>query len=246
MKGFLVLLHRETCEFWLLLPASLIAGLVCALWPAVHGATDPSRERLVVSTMVGVGSAFGMAVVLGAIVLGRDLFERRLGFYFARPLSAAAIWAGKFFAVPILSTAAAFLIWLPACIDTRVFDDQTRQILHSPMILFVLLGTLGIAAVSHVFGTWFRSRSRWLLFDLPALAMFVLLDWRILESVAEIDTVIPAQQTIGFLVMIAASVAGFAQIAVGRTDLDRGRRTLSLVLWGVLLGGTTLIYGIYG
>jgi hypothetical protein len=196
--------------------------------------------------MLGVGSAFGMAVVLGAIVLGRDLFERRLGFYFARPLSSAAIWAGKFFAVPILSTAAALLIWLPSCFDARVFDDQTRQILHSPMILFVFLGALGIAAVSHVFGVWFRSRSRWLLFDLPALALFLLLGRRILEPVAEIDTMMSAQHAIGFLVMVAASVAGFAQIAVGRTDLDRGRGTLSLVLWGVLLGGTTLIHGIHG
>lgn len=246
MTGFLVVLQRELRDLWLLLPASLIAGLACALWPAIRGAADPSNERFVVSTTIGVGAAFALAAVLGSIALGRDLFEGRLGFYFERPVAASAIWAGKMGAVPVLSTTVALLIFLPSCFDGRVLDEQARQILHSSILPFLFLGSLGIAAVSHLFAVWFRSRSLWLLFDLPAVAVFVLLAWRIFAPEVELQSATQPQKAIGFLVVTAASLAGLAQISIGRTDLDRGRRTLSLVLWSVLLGGTIFLSGMHG
>ena len=63
-----------------------------------------------------------LAMALGGSVIARDLGERRLGFYFARPISGGAIWAGKLAAAAVLAVGAGVLVLLPASLFSGLPD----------------------------------------------------------------------------------------------------------------------------
>src|SRR5512145_2096094 len=55
------------------------------------------RELMLAGTagIISVCFTVGLALILGASLVGRELSEKRMSFYFARPVSAASIWFGK-------------------------------------------------------------------------------------------------------------------------------------------------------
>jgi len=61
--------------------------------------------------------ALGAVLFLGPGLVARQLSEGRLGFYFARPVSGAALWWGKLTAALVLVATAVVLVWLPALLS---------------------------------------------------------------------------------------------------------------------------------
>jgi hypothetical protein len=116
MSGLWAVLVREIRERRAIPLAALALGIlpvIAGSIPALTriGGTDVREDLAVV-----LGFAFPVAVALGlgVSVIGRDLAEGRLGFYFSRPISGFALWAGKMGATLILIGASALLVVLPA------------------------------------------------------------------------------------------------------------------------------------
>jgi hypothetical protein len=268
MRGFVAVFEREIVERRLLPLAALVLGLVPLAAPLLPGL--PYSPPAVIRSGVALGLAlivsFVLALFLGGSVIARDLGERRLGFYFARPISGGAIWAGKLAAAAVLATGAGALVLLPALLIGDVPDPSGYW--GSAMTGGPLLGTPGLAVAwlgfivlvivgAHAAGVILRSRSPWLLLDLAALSVTVAIVWTCLEILTRAGAGLMSwmgvsvsfallqyvEATVAAVTVVTLAVAGAAQVGRGRTDLRRGHRVLSIVLWSALLPASLVLAG---
>src|SRR5260370_34576724 len=105
----LVIARRELAEKrFVFLTAAIVAlqPFWVILMPSAFG-----RQSILatVGGVLAIGFTGGLAVVLGVSTIGRDLADKRLSFYFAKPVSAQAIWYGKL-AAALLMIAGSFAI----------------------------------------------------------------------------------------------------------------------------------------
>jgi hypothetical protein len=184
-------------------------------------------------------SSYLLALVLGSSVLARDLGERRLGFYFSRPLPGWAIWAGKLASALILALGSGVLVMLPslllgdrpdpAGLSFKLDSTVNAGLWAGSVTLLVLLANA--AAVM------FRSRSPWLLLDFGAATLLAAVLWVETSRLAAAgaNAVVMGIQTLLLAVLLVAlAAASLVQVLRARTDLRRGHRLLSLTLWGML------------
>lgn len=250
MKGMLAVLGRELAEWRLLFLVALVAGLIplAVPWLPHPGGLEPDEMRDGTALGLALIASAVLALVLGASVLARDLSERRLGFYFARPLSGAAIWAGKMLGAAVLTLGTGVLVLLPTLLvggniaPAGRFGVSETAIDNLAACLQLVLGALLLLVTAHAVSVMVRSRSPWLALDLAALAVVAAVLWscrRILRSeAAYFASNLVLTAFVGW-VLVAAAVAGLVQVVRGRTDLRRGHRLLSLTLWS-LLGAAAL------
>ncbi|MEO8347789.1 MAG: WD40 repeat domain-containing protein [Acidobacteriota bacterium] len=247
MKGVLAVTRREIVERRNVWVAAGVASLIPLAFPLVPGMQGEPAGEVQAITAFSLAGAFcaGLAIVLGASVVGRELADRRLGFYFSRPLSAVAIWAGKFFGALLLMFGSAFLVLLPATLLGRAALVQPEETL--PILYLVAAASVLVLFVVHALGLWFRSRS-----------LLFLLDWALAGAtavtVAATARALAREHATGALwrglsafavIVFAGFVAGaFASVARGRTDIRAAHRALSVTLWGILLTGT-LLFALY-
>lgn len=246
MRGFVAVLERELVERRLLAVVALVAGLLPFLVPFVSNARhlDPAELRSGAALAFGMTFTVIVAIVLGASVLAGDLAERRLGFYFSRPLPGWAVWAGKMAATALLTLGGGLLVLLPASLAGGIGLGSILPGKAVPSDLFSL-GLFWVAAAlflilaSHAVSVMVRARSPWLAVDLAAAAVVGLLLWDarvdLLFAGALPFSPTPWDGLAAALVFLGLAVAGAAQVMRGRTDLRRGHRVLSLTLWGLLL-----------
>ena len=71
--------------------------------------------------------AVGFPLAFGSTILASDIAQKRLSFYFSRPLPAAAIWAGKLLGALVISIACTFLVAAPVFLveGESAFSSQT-------------------------------------------------------------------------------------------------------------------------
>jgi hypothetical protein len=251
MKALFAVTGRELAERRLLFLAALLLGLLALAAPWLPGSagSDPAELRSAMATGLAMIVSFVLALVLGGVIVARDLGERRLGFYFARPLPGWAIWGGKMLAAALLSLGAGALVLLPALLaGGRIeFLDIGRgwgfDLLGalSPAFL-VPLGLLLLLVTAHAVSIMIQARSPWLLLDGAALALIVATLWACREALLREWALDVLRWTgTGFMIasLVSGALAGLVQVTRGRTDLHRGHRLLSLTLWG-LLGAATL------
>jgi hypothetical protein len=188
-------------------------------------------------TFVAICYIGGLALLLGATFVGRELMDKRMSFYFGKPVSERALWFGKLaggLATLAVSTA---IIVVPVLLGS---GDDTPRLVRA-------LGYFGLAAltlflVSHAVSTMLRSRSALVLADVFACAIAATLVYVMLRvllnglAVKLIDMLLWSL-TIGSLVILIA--AGAWQLSRGRIDLRANHRELSKFLWsatGVMVG----------
>lgn len=247
MKGLLAVTRREIVERRNVWVAAGVSSLIPIVFPLVPGMQDEPAGEVQAIAAFALAGAFcaGLAIVLGASVVGRELADRRLGFYFSRPLSAFAIGAGKFFGALLLMFGTAFLVLLPATLLGRAALLQPEETL--PIVLLVAAASVLVLFVIHALSLWFRSRSLlfvldWALAGLTAVTVVAVARALAREHATEaLWRGLSAFAGIAF----AAFVAGaFASVARGRTDIRAAHRALSITLWGILLTGT-LLFALY-
>ena len=260
MKAFLAVFEREIIERRLAAAAALLLGLVPLAAPLMPGLGHRNGPEVRSATALALALCFslGLALILGGSIVVRDLVERRLGFYFSRPIAGWAVWSGKLAAALLLVLGAGLLILLPTAIVERRLD--VGGLLSAPPIW--LLGvpaaavsvsvSLWIAIVlllmvlSHAANVALRSRSPWLILDLLGLGLVAGLAWAAARRLAFAGALGAAEAMVTALVavaLLALLAAGAVQVLQGRTDLRRGHRLLSLTLWGALLTGTFAAQG---
>lgn len=229
--------------------AALLLGFLPFLAPLLHAMRryGAAQARLGAAGLLAVAFAAVLSLVLGGSTMGRDLSQRRLGFYLARPLSALAIWGGKFLGIWSIVIAGAFLIVLPVgLVDFSLWWALARSA-HAGELVSLFVGSVVVAlAAGTLVGAASRAKSTGMLADLVALAVFALsMGWvlvpLVLANAPILLTRVVAALAIG--IALALLAAGFARVAIGRMDAARGNRARSVVLWAFLL---TLAAGCMG
>ena len=242
MKGWTSVLGRELRERWPVPVAALGAGMIALAAPLLPAARlhPPDDIRAGAAAIFALAFGVGTALMLGGSILASDLFERRLGFYLSRPLSAVSIWSGKMAAALLLASSGAALALLPSAIAGASLRDQALGLIRSGQAPALLAAALLLVPLAHVGAVILRSRSPLLLLDLAALGIASLAARAVyLEFLPhEADGVLLVSLSL-LAAGVAAGVlaAGPIQVAKGRTDLKRGRLVLSVALWsGCVLG----------
>ena len=69
-------------------------ALIVPFVPGVH--TGERRTALAVASLIfATGFTAGLATILGSSIIGKELSDGRLSFYFSKPVSAGSIWFGN-------------------------------------------------------------------------------------------------------------------------------------------------------
>jgi hypothetical protein len=274
MRGFIAVVEREIYERRLLGVVALVLGVTAVVLPVVPGFRPGGVSVEDLRNSMALGFAllltFLMAVFLGGSIIASDLAERRLGFYFARPLSGRVIWGGKVASALVLMLGAGFLVLAPTALVGGGFNLDSLWIeglstLSGPVFLQLTpLFLLFLFLAAHVTSIVVRARSAWILLDILALGLVVGLvegsTRRLIHAgvlpvrltwtrsgrsgfVQEIGVTAWIALAVAVATLLALILSGAFQVARGRTDLRRGHRVLSSTLWGILLATALLVAG---
>jgi len=254
MSHVITLAARELREKRMPLLVMLGLGMVPVLVPMLPklrqiGTTDV-RDAFVVALLVLL--PVGIAIIFGSTVIGRDLQEKRLGFYFSRPISALSIWGGKMLGAFLLVVSSVILIALPSTFfgsGLLLFFRNRSDGIIGPLTgpVGYLLALLALVAFSHAAGIILRSRSAWILLDVTLLIVVSYVMARVLDSFRNAgarELLSVAIKAVVIVALAAALIAGAVQVVRGRTDLREGHRVLSITLWSIL-GGMAVSMLIY-
>jgi hypothetical protein len=231
---------RELRERWLLFPAGLVLGFAPLVLPAFG---LPREGAPLVGVFIALLLGLVAALVAGASMLARDTLDGRLAFLFSRPVSWPAIWGGKWLAALVLVAGSAALAILPwMLVHPPRPDGSWGTALRDPQgsSFFLLLLLLGIG-LANFNATVFRSRSAWVAADLGLLLLATGLAFRWLAPLFTLRILGPyplsGRWSLHVLLgplAVALVVASAAQVVVGRTDIRRAHRAMSLAFWAVV------------
>jgi hypothetical protein len=248
MRGLTAVLRHEIAERRLLLLASPVLGLLPLAAPLMSAGSGGSELRDTEALFLALALSGLSALLLGASVVGADLASRRLAFFFSRPLTGGAVWAGKLGAAAICAWTAGLLALLPALLIEVAVGGGDGNVVHLSRLpgplLAIWFGAVPLTVlVAHCGGVILRTRSAWLVLDLAgAVTVGAIVVWtlRRLQYWGALADPLPVAP----LVAVGAGAAGVALLAAsaaqvidGRADPVRGHRTLSLTLAGLGLAG---------
>lgn len=238
MSQTLAVAARELRERWLLFPAGLALGFLPLVLPSFD--IMPPEGAPLVGGLVALLVGLVASLVAGGSMLARDTLDGRLGFLFSRPVSWPALWGGKWLAAIVLVAGSAALAALPwTLVNLRPRGGSWGSALldtqGSAFFFLLLLLAIGLANYN---ATAFRSRSAWVALD---LAFLLLATWLVFRWVAPLYSlrILGPHPLWAFLVFLgppaaALVLASAVQVVLGRTDLRRAHRAMSLAFWAVV------------
>ncbi len=238
MSQTLAVAARELRERWLMFPAGLVVGLAPFLMTSFGlRAEQTPVVGVLLAILLGAVAAF----VAGGSMLARDTTDGRLAFLFSRPVPWPAIWGGKWIAAVVLVFGSAFLALVPVILAYPPPSPAGawRAVLLGPngSALFLVLLFMAIG-LSNFNATAFRSRSAWLALDLGLFVIAIRLAVVWVGPLFALHVFHPGAtgRWVGLLAVpgLALFLATLAQVGVGRTDLRRAHRALSVVFWSLL------------
>jgi hypothetical protein len=210
------------------------AALSLLAW-ALRAALPPGWSRELgqsLALVLFLAFPIAAAIAVGSSLVGRDLAEGRLSFYFSRPLSAGALWAGKFLGGAILVAGAFLCCYLPLALSGGGIGREAVGIW--------LLALVGLMAFAHTISSMYRSGSRLFALDLSlgaVLVTVIVVQVRHL-GIAGAGHVLLTTAALPFDLAVAAAAmlaAAAAQLAYGRADARRGHVALSATVWTLAL-----------
>ena len=118
MKPTMAVFRRDFSARRDLLALAFAVMMIAVLMPLVPGTGQYSASdvRSLASQTLSFGLGCCIAIGLGVSVFGADLSAGRLGFYFARPVTAGSIWTGKILASLAVVFACEGVVILPALV----------------------------------------------------------------------------------------------------------------------------------
>ncbi len=259
MRALAAVFAREIFARRLVFPVALAAGFMPIVVSLANGWSKPGAAefRVLAALVAAAAFSFAFALLFGGSVIAGETSEKRISFFFSRPLPAGAIWGGKLLAVLFLTFVPAALALVPAFATSSTRANQNvLQLGGAPWgVLGLFLVTLFLILGAHAVVTIARLRSPWVALDLLLAPALVLLSAAFLRSLVR-DGLIPSlffsttfdliPRLVGLaaFVLLAALAAGsYAQVAAGRTDSRRAHGAFSVVLWGILGTATAALGG---
>lgn len=238
MKNALVIAAREFEEKRFIAYAALAFALlpfVLSVIPMINN-KSPRDVIAILSLILGTGFTLGLAVILGASFIGRDLSDGRMSFYFARPVSAPSIWFGKLTASILMIVGCFGFIIVPARLAAGDRHwESTWSVTFNQGALFILGVSLALFLIAHVIGTFARSHSPRIALDFAAAVGCGVAIYFLLLPLARGMAYLTLKWlaiTLGVIVVLAVLAGGAWQLARGRIDRRRNHAALSQFLWG--------------
>ncbi len=247
MNAFVAIFAREFRLRRMLVIGALAIGFIGPVFLGLTGQIAADSVPAV-ALLIGLLTCAIYALVLGSGALARDLVDGRLGFDFVRPISGFSIWAGRFGAAAALLVVSALLVVAPALLaDLATNSAPVRGIDWFPtslgtagLIAVGLLACLVLLFITHGIVVLFASRSAILVLDFVGLVAVGLTVAAALNRLhrnwAQSALAVCEISFFAFLLVVLIC-ASLAQLLVGRTDLARSHRALSIALWVPLLVG---------
>jgi hypothetical protein len=245
MRQVLAVAAREFVERRLVIASGAVLAVLILFTPLLPGVGGFSRGDI-----VGVASGWVSVMILlvGALIMGMtsingDLTERRLGFYFSRPMSGFAIWLGKVAGTLAVVFVTAAITFLPAAADgfSSLLELEPARVVVFASTLVALFFFGHVAACSA------RVRSIWILLDIAGLFVLVVGIVTLFRSLFRLLPIDRLGETGKFILntavwsfqalvgmAVAASAAGFI---LGRVDRMRVHRWTSIALWTLVGSG---------
>ena len=199
-----------------------------------------------VGGFLGIVVGCGIAVTLGGSTLARELAEKRLSFYFTKPLTPAAIWTGKALASLITSLLCFVIIALPSYIASGG-GWRMRWLADREPLVVTAIAIVVLFFLSHIGGTIIRSRSAWLAVDVVCIAATMFAVYLIMRPAmlsGSIEAVAVIGGALAAALLIVVAIAPVWQLANGRTDIKRSHAALSRFLWPAV-AAVLLLAGAY-
>jgi hypothetical protein len=257
MRTLAAVFTREIFARRLVFPVALAAGFVPLVGSLLYGWSTPdaAQGRVLVGFVAATALSAAFALLLGASMIVGETSEKRISFFFARPIPSAAIWGGKLLAAVFIALASALITFTPAWLTG---PGGTRGLWgFNPGLGETLLGALALAVFlvlgSHAVVTIGRLRSPWVALDLilaPALLVLAAVFLRSLvrnswadDSDAGVNPVTAALIVLAAAFFLALVGATFVQVAEGRTDARRAHGAFSVVLFGIFGTAVALVGG---
>ncbi|HEX9500485.1 MAG TPA: ABC transporter permease subunit, partial [Thermoanaerobaculia bacterium] len=238
MKNTLVITRRELTEKRFVLLTAIAFAVLALIVPFVPGVHSGERRNAiaVASLIFATGFTGGLAAILGANIIARELSDGRLSFYFSKPVSAASIWFGKLIAAMLLIVVSFAIVVSPAFFAgiTGVIRTWTNLGDSLPTIRIILATAAVLFLLGHVISTFVRSRSAWLVFDFAAATVFGIAIWMIGRSLLlgyAVELTRKVWLILGIFAALAIVAGGLWQLSRGRTDRKRSHIELSRFLW---------------
>ncbi len=185
----------------------------------------------VLGGFIGIVFGFGLALTLGLTTFGRELAERRMSFWFSKPISPGALWFGRSLAAIVTAIACFAIISVPSMVAARTAwrmrwtDDQW------PVMAAILLAIAVAYFVGHTASTMARSRSALLAIDFVVALIALTLLGVIVRPLLFAPIFRIAIGVAAALLVLVLMIAPYWQLANGRTDIRRSHAALSRALW---------------
>jgi hypothetical protein len=257
MRAFAAVFAREVHARRLVFPVALAAGFVPILGSSLfYGWSSPNAAdgRVLVGLVAAASLSTAFALLLGASMIAGETAEKRISFFFTRPIPAAAIWGGKVLAAVFVTLASALITLAPALLTG---PGTTRGLWgFNPGLGTTLLGAFALAVLlvlgSHAAVTVGRLRSPWVALDLVLGAALAVLAATFLRTLLR-DSASPfldvpntleiAGCTLAAAFFLALILGSLVQVADGRTDARRAHGAFSAVFFAIFGAGVLLVGG---
>ncbi|HSB63305.1 MAG TPA: hypothetical protein VLJ18_04020 [Thermoanaerobaculia bacterium] len=256
MIGTFAVAAREIAERKLLFLGAFVVGLLPLGFPLAPVLRENSPEaRSVAVLFLTAAIAVGFPLAFGSTILASDIVQKRLSFYFSRPLSAAAIWAGKLLGALVISIGCTFLVAAPVFLveGESAFSSQTGGFGSRGLLALVLPGVLLLVLLAHVVASMARLRSAWIVLDFilaVVLVVAIAVSLRSLFSAGfwNLEEMRQSPDRLaGWLIATLVGVllaASCVQVTDGRTDTRRSHGALSATLWGLTSVSAAILGGL--
>ncbi|HSP15034.1 MAG TPA: ABC transporter permease [Thermoanaerobaculia bacterium] len=236
MTRAITIAARELRERSFVFVTAAIIALVPFIAAVLRSAnTAPLPVIAVAGFAMSLIFTLGLAGVLGASMVGRELSERRLSFYFSRPVSPSAIWIGKLGGAVVTIAISFTLIFLPSYVVAHaVWAGTLWQMTAAGYAGLVLIASVYLLLVMHALSSMVRSRSALVALDLSLLALFAGAMWLVVRPLLVNLAMGVVARVIGLVaaaIPVAIAAAGAWQLSRGRTDIRRSHRELSRFFW---------------
>lgn len=223
---------RERSRVFIVAAALAVIPFAIAMLPNMSGRRGEAIR--VIGTVAAINYAFALALAMGITTIGRDLSEKRLSFYFSKPISPASLWIGKAGGALVTTFLCALIVGLPSVLASPPLGKSSWAPTTPQIALFALLVWTTLFLCGHAVSTMTRSRSILVVLDFVLAGVMVGIAALLLRPVvaaggAKVTGVLGSVLFVGFLLIL--SLAPVWQLARGRTDVRRSHVALSQFLW---------------